>query len=140
MATTGTQLRDAETGRVLVSRLEVADTAWKRAVGLLGRRSLAANTGLWLEPCNGVHTLAMRFPIDVLFLDREGRAIRLVESLRPWRFCGPVRGGRVVVELPAGTLAARAVRPGARYRMENRREPKADRQSPKKGNPPFLRG
>jgi uncharacterized membrane protein (UPF0127 family) len=118
MATTGTQLRDAGTGCVLVSRLEVADRAWKRAIGLLGRRSLAADTGLWLEPCSGVHTLAMRFPIDLLFLDREGRAIRLVESLPPWRFCGPVRGGRVVVELPAGTLAARAVRPGARYLRE----------------------
>jgi len=99
----------------MVARLELADTAWKRSVGLLGRKSLAANSGLWLSPCNGVHTLFMRFAMDVLFLDAQGRILRQVGDLRPWRFCGPVRGARAVVELPAGTLAALRLKPERHY-------------------------
>lgn len=109
------QLIEVETGRILVAHLEVAETLMARTIGLLGRSHLEADTGLWLEPCNSIHTLAMRFPIDVLFLDREGHAIRLVSALRPWRFCGPVRGARVVVELPAGTLVEKNIQQGARY-------------------------
>lgn len=115
MAEPWRQLRETDTGYILVPRLRIADTAWKRAVGLLGRAMLEAGEGLWLEPCNGIHTLGLRFPIDVLFLDAEGRALRLVSNLRPWRLCGPVRGARIVVELPAGTLAACRIRKGARY-------------------------
>jgi uncharacterized membrane protein (UPF0127 family) len=109
------QLIEAETGRILVAHLEIADTLVTQAIGLLGRSHLAPDTGLWIEPCNGIHTLAMRFPIDVLFLDKEGRALRLVSHLKPWRFCGLVRGARVVVELPAGTLVEKNIRQGARY-------------------------
>lgn len=108
-------LQEAETGRIVVARLEVADTAWKRSVGLLGRKGLAADSGLWLSPCNGVHTLGMRFAMDVLFLDAEGRVLRQVANLRPWRFCGPVRDARTVIELPAGTLAALKLRPESHY-------------------------
>ncbi|HZT42641.1 MAG TPA: DUF192 domain-containing protein [Chthonomonadaceae bacterium] len=108
-------LREVETGRIVVARLEVADTAWKRSIGLLGRKELAPDSGLWLSPCNGVHTLGMCFAMDVLFLDAEGCVLRQVANLRPWRFCGPVRGARTVVELPAGTLAALKLRPGCRY-------------------------
>ena len=85
-------------------------------VGLLGRKELGEGTGLWLEPCNGIHTFAMRFPIDVLFLDREGRALKMVSGVRPWRVCGPVRGARVVIELPAGTLQKQKFQLGKQYK------------------------
>ena len=85
------QLVEGDTGRVVVSRLEVARSLWQRSVGLLGRASLDKHSALWLEPCGGIHTLGMRFPIDVLFLDREGNVLKTVSNLRPWRFCGPVR-------------------------------------------------
>ncbi|HZP83180.1 MAG TPA: DUF192 domain-containing protein [Chthonomonadaceae bacterium] len=109
------QLCEAETRRVVVARLEVAASAWQRAVGLMGRSSLAEDAGLWLQPCNGVHTFFLRFPLDLLILDREGCAVRLVSHLRPWRVFLPVRGGHTTVELPAGTLAAQGLRQGARY-------------------------
>lgn len=108
------QLRLAETGQVVAERLETADTAWKRVVGLIGRKTMPPGTGLWLEPCNGIHTLLMRFPIDVLVLDRAGTVLRVVPHLRPWRYCGPIRGARIVVELPAGTLASIPVAVGSR--------------------------
>jgi uncharacterized membrane protein (UPF0127 family) len=115
MAIRWAQLCEAETGRVLVPRLEVGDSALKRALGLMGRAHLAEDSGLWLEPCNGIHTFFMRFPIDVLILDAQGLALRTLPAVRPWRFCLPVRGGRTVVELPAGTLAAQGIRQGGRY-------------------------
>jgi uncharacterized membrane protein (UPF0127 family) len=112
------KMREADTGRVVVARLEIADTLWKQTVGLLGRSNLAPDYGLWLEPCNGIHTLGMRFPIDVLFLDKEGRALRLLSHVKAWRFCGPLWKARTVVELPAGTIQARALQVGRRYQIE----------------------
>lgn len=109
------QVWDLETTRPVVARLEVANTAWKRAVGLVGRLRFEPGQGLWLSPCNGIHTFGMRFPIDVAFLDSEGRAIKLVFGLRPWRTCGPVPGARTVLELPVGVLQAQGFEVGRRY-------------------------
>jgi uncharacterized membrane protein (UPF0127 family) len=111
------QLREAETGRIVVARLELADTAWKQAIGLLGRRALAGDAGLCLSPCNGIHTLGMRFALDVLFLDRNGMALRLAANVRPWRICGPMWRARTVIELPAGTLARQQLAQGRRYEV-----------------------
>lgn len=108
---------DCETGEILVARLEVATSARARAIGWIGRKAVPPESGLWLEPCNGVHTFFMRFPIDVLFLNANGEALRLTSSLPPWRICGPVRGACVTLELPAGILKARGVRQGDRFRI-----------------------
>jgi uncharacterized membrane protein (UPF0127 family) len=112
------QLRDAETSRIVVARLEQADTAWKRAVGLLDHAKLEADEGLWLSPCNGIHTFFMRFALDVVFLDRDGVVLRLAQNVRPWRFCGPVRGARTVIELPVGGIARCQFQVGQRLRVE----------------------
>jgi len=64
---------------------EVAQTFRERALGLIGRRGLAAGTGLLIERCNAIHTCFMRFPIDATFLDRQGRVVRVVRNIRPWR-------------------------------------------------------
>jgi uncharacterized membrane protein (UPF0127 family) len=111
------QLRDAESGRIVVARLETAHTIWRQTVGLLGRRELTEDEGLCLAPCNGIHTLFMRFALDVMFLDRAGVALRLAPDVRPWRICGPVRGARTVIELPAGTISRRQLKIGARYEL-----------------------
>lgn len=64
---------------------EVATSAWARMRGLIGRRGLAAGCGLLIPRCNAVHTCFMRFPIDVTFLDGEGRVVKVVRNVRPWR-------------------------------------------------------
>src|SRR3954471_22483827 len=84
----------------------VARSPLKRMKGLLGRRSLSRDEGIWLEPASSVHTWFMRFPIDVVFVDKEMRVVRIVEALAPWRFAGK-RGARSALELAAG-VAARA--------------------------------
>ena len=115
-------LCDAETGRVLVSHCEVADTGWKRAIGLLGRKCLDANSGLWMRPCNGVHTLFMRFAIDVAFLDGNGVVLRVVPNLRPFRIALPVRGTRTMLELPVNALAVLEIAPGTRLALDSTNE------------------
>ncbi|MBP8308853.1 MAG: DUF192 domain-containing protein, partial [Burkholderiaceae bacterium] len=86
-----------------------------RLIGWLGRRKACPDEALWLVPCRGVHTLGMRFPIDLVFLDRSGRVLRIDESVKPWR-CRWHGQAHSVVELKAGGAAARGVTLGTRLR------------------------
>lgn len=100
-------------GRVVCERLLVAARPLRRMRGLLGRTSLPPGEGLLLRPAGSVHTFFMRFPIDVVFLDRDGVVVGVEPELAPWRTAGR-RGARAVVELAAGEAAARGVRVGER--------------------------
>ena len=91
---------------VLIPSIEVADSFWSRAIGLMGRRDLAAGHGVWIQPCASIHTLFMRFPLDVIFLNTELRVVKVVPHLAPWRMAWGGRGTRSVVEVHSGTLAA----------------------------------
>jgi hypothetical protein len=76
-----------------------------RLLGLLVHPPLREGEALWLDPCGGIHTWGMRYPIDVLFLDRELRVLRVARNIRPWRMALAPRGTRSVVELPPGGAA-----------------------------------
>ncbi len=92
----------------LATELALANTHWSRLRGLLGSsdQEFRHGRGLWITPCRGVHTLAMRFPIDVVYLDRGGAVVHLEQSLPPWRFA-PVRlAAASVIELPRQTVAS----------------------------------
>ena len=84
--------------------------------GLLGRDGLAEGEGLLLEPCGSVHTLFMRFPIDVVFLDRELSVVAVRQEVRPWRTAG-ARGAKVALELATGEAARLGIRPGMQLRL-----------------------
>ena len=90
---------------------ERADTFNDRLFGLIPRRMLGEEEGLWLEPCAMIHMCFMRFAIDAVFLDKGLKVLRVLEHFRPWRFSPWVRGARGVLELPAGRAAGR-IRPG----------------------------
>ncbi len=102
---------DLRTGLCLGERVGMADSFLGRLRGLLGRDGLAEGEGLILEGCAAVHTAFMRFPLDLCFLDRDSRVVRVVGSLPPWR-AARAEGASHVVELPAGTAARADVRPG----------------------------
>lgn len=91
--------------------IDLATTRAERRRGLLGRDSLGTNEGLLLTPCIAVHTAFMRFPIDVIFIDRDGRAVRVVPQVRPWRITASLRA-HAVIELAAGTAAATDIQVG----------------------------
>jgi uncharacterized membrane protein (UPF0127 family) len=100
-------------GRVVVSRCQVADGFFSRLRGLLGRRGLEPGEGLLLSPSSSVHTLFMRFPIDIVFLDRGFQVVGVSADVRPWRLTGR-RGARHVLELAAGQAHAQRIRAGER--------------------------
>jgi uncharacterized protein len=91
-------------GRCLVPRVWRAASAWERMRGLLGRPPLAEGEGLLIDACGMVHTIGMRYPIDIAFLDEGGRVCKLVPRLAPVRCAGSF-GARTTLELAPGTLA-----------------------------------
>ncbi|MBA2615394.1 MAG: DUF192 domain-containing protein [Actinobacteria bacterium] len=100
-------------GRTVCERCVVAGSPLARMRGLLGRKALPAGEGILLRPASSVHTAFMRFPIDAVFLDVDGRVLRVAAHLNPWRAAG-CRGARAVLELSAGESERRGVRPGDR--------------------------
>jgi uncharacterized protein len=95
-------LENTRNGRIVADRLEPAFDSDTRRKGLLGRDFLAAGTGLVIAPSNSVHTFFMRFPIDVVFVRRDGSVIKVRHAVPAWRLTAAF-GAFAVVELPAGT-------------------------------------
>jgi uncharacterized membrane protein (UPF0127 family) len=95
-------------GSIVCDPAVVADRPFQRLRGLLGRASLPAGEGLLLKPAPSIHTVLMRFPIDVVFLDRDLRVLKLVERLAPWRMAS-ARRARAALELAAGEIARRGI-------------------------------
>jgi len=97
------QVSNLTRNTVLASCMEVADSGAKRSKGLLGRESLHPGEGLWIIPCEAVHTFWMRFPIDLVYLDRKKRIRKLRGEVRPWRLSACL-SAHSVLELPSGTI------------------------------------
>lgn len=98
-------------GNVVCEQVVIADRARRRMRGLLGRRSLPAGEGMLLQPAPSIHTAFLRFAIDVVFLDRNLRVIKLVEHLAPWHTASAYEG-RSALELALGEIARRQVEIG----------------------------
>lgn len=115
--------RSVASGAALGERIESADGFLGRFLGLMGRPPLAPGEGLWLAPCSSIHMLAMRGPIDAVWLgpERGGRrrVLRLDRALPAWRGVVPfVRGAAGVLELAPGAIDAAQVRVGDEVRLE----------------------
>lgn len=87
----------------LASNAEIADTGAKRSKGLLGRDELASGEGLWIVPCESIHTFGMRFPIDVIYLDRQHRIRKIRRNIPPWRVSACLTA-HSVLELASGAV------------------------------------
>ena len=90
----------------LATELMIARTHWTRFRGLMATDAsrFSKGQGLWISPSRGVHTFAMRFPIDVIYLDRERIVVHLEEELKPWRVAAIRVQATSVLELPTGTI------------------------------------
>jgi uncharacterized protein len=105
------EVRNLRTQTVVARCVDVADRGPARTRGLLGRQSLGEGEGLWIVPCEAVHTIGMRFAIDLIYLDRRNVVRKVRSSVPPWRLSGCLRA-HSVIELAAGTLKTTPVRPG----------------------------
>ncbi|HKH71429.1 MAG TPA: DUF192 domain-containing protein [Vicinamibacterales bacterium] len=103
-------LHDITTGELLASSVEAAVDSTSRRRGLLGRTGLD-DEALIIAPCNAVHTFFMRFAIDIVFVDRTGRVLRIAASVPAWRMTVSLRAF-ATIELAAGTAARNDVAPG----------------------------
>ncbi len=106
------RVQNGRSGAVLGQTVQLAEGWWRRAVGLLGRPDLPHGCGLLLVPCASVHTLGMRFPVDVAFLDGKGRILETRTDLPPGRFAVGGTDVHATLELPVGTLEDTDTRDG----------------------------
>lgn len=100
------QVLNVSKGGVLVAhKVAWAGSSAERRRGLLGRANLPSQEGIYLTPCEWLHTFGMRFPIDVAFLSAAGKVLLMYHSLKPNRVSRLVLRAEGVLELPAGTLS-----------------------------------
>ena len=101
----------------MAEAVEVADTSRKRRTGLLKHAALAPGEGLWIAPCEAVHSIGMKFPIDVLFLDRHKKVLKIRADMPPGRLAVCLRAYGVL-EVAAGTAAATHTAVGDQLQFE----------------------
>jgi uncharacterized membrane protein (UPF0127 family) len=109
------QIINKTRGNVLCEELVIADRPLARLRGLMRRRCLPSGEGLLLMPAPSIHTAFMRFSIDVVFLDRELKVLKLVKALAPWRTAGA--RAHSTLELASGEVDRRGVQVGDELRL-----------------------
>lgn len=105
------RVRNVSRGNVLGDSIDVADTSAKRRTGLLNHDGLPAGSGLWIVPCEAVHTFGMGFPIDVVFLSKKRKVLKIRKEMPRRRIAICLRA-HSVLELPGGTLERTGTLPG----------------------------
>jgi uncharacterized membrane protein (UPF0127 family) len=108
---------EAEGKGTIATDVAVADGMWSRFMGLMGTRELPAGHGLCLKPCSQIHMFFMRFPIDAVFIDGDGRVVRCYPELKPWRVTRIVSKAKACLELPAGSIATSQLQAGDVLRL-----------------------
>jgi uncharacterized membrane protein (UPF0127 family) len=102
---------------VLGDAVELADTSETRRVGLLKHTRLEPGSGLWIVPCESVHTFFMKFPIDLVYLDKQRKVRKVRHAVPAWRLSACLTA-HSILELPAGTAAKSGTLPGDELEME----------------------
>ena len=124
------RVENATRETTVAATCRVAGSIRERILGLHLLPQLAAGEGLLLPGATTIDTTFMRYPIDLVFLDRSGRVRRVVDSLAPWRMVVRSSGGRDCLELPAGAAAASGTVAGDQLVLEDTPSPTGDSISP----------
>lgn len=118
MRTAARTLRNETTGQVIAANVCYAETWWQRFAGFIPKRVIDPDEGLWFRDCWAIHTLGMRARVDVIFLDRHMRVVKMKRAVPLHRPLISCLGARNVVELGAGALDGRDVLAGDRLILE----------------------
>ena len=110
-------VRNQTRNSVLGDAVDVADTSDKRRVGLLKHERLEPGTGLWIVPCESVHTFFMKFPIDLVYLDKKRKVRKVRHAVPAWRLSACLTA-HSILELPAGTAEKTGTQPGDELAIE----------------------
>jgi uncharacterized membrane protein (UPF0127 family) len=110
-------VRNQTRNAVLADSADIADSSEKRRTGLLKHKRLEPGQGLWIVPCESVHTFFMKFPIDLVYLDSKRKVRKVRNAVRPWRMSACLTAYSVL-ELPAGTVEQTGTRVGDELHME----------------------
>jgi hypothetical protein len=106
------RIENTSRGSQIADRAVLANTPWKRLVGLLNRRHLEPGEGLVLVPGGAIHMFFMRMAIDVIFADKEGNVLKTAVNVKPWRMVMAPRHSRYTIELPVGVIETSGTQPG----------------------------
>ncbi|WML59142.1 DUF192 domain-containing protein [Neobacillus sp. PS2-9] len=98
--------------RTIPYSINLADSFFKRLKGLMFRKEVLMDEGLWIIPCNSIHMCFMNFEIDAIFLSKEGQIVKMIEKLKPWQIVKPINHAYSVVELPAGDVSKLGLKKG----------------------------
>lgn len=97
-----------------IVHIETADTFFRRFLGLMGRKKLPPSTGLLITPCNSVHTMFMRFSIDVIYLDKDMKVLKIAKHIKPWIGLSACLKAESVIEMNAGEADRIGIYAGSR--------------------------
>ena len=93
-----------DTGAKVIEVLHTATNIWSRFVGLQFRRALPPNEALLIVPCSSIHTMCVRFALDVFFLSEHGEVTEVRRNVRPWKVALPNQSSHAVLETTAGAI------------------------------------
>jgi uncharacterized membrane protein (UPF0127 family) len=110
MAARVSKVVNERTGAVVATAIAEADGPWQAFKGLMFRKDLPDGQGMVFRPARGIHTHFMRFPIDLIFLDKSDRVVKIRPAMVPWRF--DFTNAAAVIEMNAGAAQAQDVQPG----------------------------
>ena len=111
------RVRNTTRNTVLATAADVADTSAKRRTGLLRHSSLQPGEGLWIAPCESVHTFFMKFAIDLVYLDKKRRVRKVRHGVPPWRLSACLTA-HSILELPSGTAKETGTQTGDELAIE----------------------
>lgn len=111
-------VRNQTRSTILADAAELADTSEKRRTGLLKHESLGQGEGLWIVPCESVHSFFMKFAIDLVYMDKNKKVKKVRHSMVPWRVSACL-SAHSILELPAGAVAATGTQAGDQLVIED---------------------
>jgi uncharacterized protein len=113
---------EKDTGQIVIERLVPAYSFGKRLKGLMFKKSLQSGVGVHIKPCQSIHTFFMKFPIDVIYVDKNLTIVGLEHSLPPGKLGGRFKNAHSVIEVPAGYISGKSISVGQALIIKNKGE------------------
>lgn len=98
------QLYNESKQAIILEKLTIADSFFKRLIGLLGKKEISADEGIFINPCKSIHTFFMKFPIDVVFLDKSQKVIFIQECIQPNKVTPFIKKSKTVIEMKGNKI------------------------------------